>query len=494
LKVQKTGSGSVNSTPSGISCGSDCSQAYAANNAVSLNATPASGQVFSGWSGSGISCTTGPSCTVVMSAARTVTAKFTPAADSGGGTNYSCADSNVLCVDDSAGATQEYKTIQSAASAAKPGSIVLVHAGNYAGFTVGTSGTSTQPIRFLAAGENVVIDNAGTTERDGVHLSNVSYIQIEGFVIRNDSGTSSRVHRCIAAREATPSKPMHGNVLRNNTCNSSDAEGFYLSEFADGLVEGNTISASGKNGQSRMHGLYLANAGSNNTTIRGNRIYGNTNSESNGIHANGDQSVGGNGLIRNIVVDGNTIYDNGQNGINLDGVQDSLFQNNLVYGNGHHALRDYQIDGAAGAARLRIVNNTLIADAGWAVKLSEDAGGHVIFNNILAGSDGSLSVGTGNLVSDRNVVVGSFSSDNESTTMSLATWRSRTGQDAATQTGTLGTLFTNAAGSDFTLSAGSVARNKGVATLSGTPAPGKDIIGTARPQGGAIDIGAYEAR
>ncbi|MED5619348.1 right-handed parallel beta-helix repeat-containing protein [Ideonella sp. BN130291] len=408
---------------------------------------------------------------------------------------YSCTDANVLCVDDTAGATQRYATIQAAASAAKPGNVVLVHSGNYAGFTVSTSGTATQPIRFIANASDVVINRGGNSEYDGVRLNNVSYVQIEGFTIRNDSTSSPRINRCISARGATPTSPMHGNVVRNNTCTLANAEGVYLSQFADGLVEGNTISRAGQNGQARMHGLYLANAGSNNTTIRGNRIFDNKNAEGNGIHANGDLSIGGSGLIRNVVIEGNTIYGNGQSGINMDGVQDSTLQNNLVYGNARHAIRDYQIDAAAGAARLRIVNNTLVATGGWAVKLSEDAGGHVIFNNILAGSSGSLSVGTTTgLVSNSNVVTSVFSYDNESTTVSLSTWRSKTGQDGATQSSTTSALFTNPSAGDYTLSTGSVARNKGVATLNGVSAPPKDIVGTARPQAGAIDIGAYEMK
>jgi List-Bact-rpt repeat protein len=74
LTVTLTGSGSgtVTSSPAGINCGIDCSEAYATGTEVTLTATPASGSTFAGWSGA---CT-GTSCKVTMSQARSVTATF----------------------------------------------------------------------------------------------------------------------------------------------------------------------------------------------------------------------------------------------------------------------------------------------------------------------------------------------------------------------------------------------------------------------------------
>jgi hypothetical protein len=69
-----TGSGSVTSNPAGVSCGGDCSEAYAPGTSVTLAAVPDPGTTFIGWSGGG--CTgTGP-CVVGMTETRNVVAKF----------------------------------------------------------------------------------------------------------------------------------------------------------------------------------------------------------------------------------------------------------------------------------------------------------------------------------------------------------------------------------------------------------------------------------
>ncbi|HML23379.1 MAG TPA: Calx-beta domain-containing protein [Aggregatilinea sp.] len=70
-----TGTGTVTSSPAGISCGATCSGLFAGT--VTLTAVPAAHNVFTGWTG----CTTvaGNTCTVLMTADRTVQAAFVPA-------------------------------------------------------------------------------------------------------------------------------------------------------------------------------------------------------------------------------------------------------------------------------------------------------------------------------------------------------------------------------------------------------------------------------
>jgi hypothetical protein len=76
VSLAGTGTGSVTSSPAGITCGATCSMTAASGSSISLAATPASGQVFSGWSGA---CSGTGSCSVTLSANQSVTATFSPA-------------------------------------------------------------------------------------------------------------------------------------------------------------------------------------------------------------------------------------------------------------------------------------------------------------------------------------------------------------------------------------------------------------------------------
>ena len=75
LTVSKSGigTGTVTSSPSGISCGSTCAASFSQNASVTLTATPSGSSVFSGWSGA---CTGTGSCVVAMASDAAVTATF----------------------------------------------------------------------------------------------------------------------------------------------------------------------------------------------------------------------------------------------------------------------------------------------------------------------------------------------------------------------------------------------------------------------------------
>ncbi|MBI5750307.1 MAG: InlB B-repeat-containing protein, partial [Nitrospinae bacterium] len=68
-----TGSGTVTSSPAGIDCGADCSEAYNSATVVTLTPTPDTGSYFAGWSGDA-DCSDG---SVTIDADKTCTALFT---------------------------------------------------------------------------------------------------------------------------------------------------------------------------------------------------------------------------------------------------------------------------------------------------------------------------------------------------------------------------------------------------------------------------------
>jgi hypothetical protein len=77
LTVARSGSGTVASSPAGISCGSTCSATFPSGTSLTLTATPAAGSVFTGWSGAGCSGT--GTCVLMLTTATTVSATFAPA-------------------------------------------------------------------------------------------------------------------------------------------------------------------------------------------------------------------------------------------------------------------------------------------------------------------------------------------------------------------------------------------------------------------------------
>lgn len=75
LSITRVGEGTVTSSPAGIDCGSLCSGSFPEGEVVTLNAVPASGYAFAGWSGAP-GCSSGTTCTVEMTAEAGITATF----------------------------------------------------------------------------------------------------------------------------------------------------------------------------------------------------------------------------------------------------------------------------------------------------------------------------------------------------------------------------------------------------------------------------------
>ena len=76
LSVNTSGNGTVTSSPGGIACGGSCAGAFGPGTPVTLQAAPATGYLFTGWTGA---CTgSSPGCTVTMTQSQSVSAVFAP--------------------------------------------------------------------------------------------------------------------------------------------------------------------------------------------------------------------------------------------------------------------------------------------------------------------------------------------------------------------------------------------------------------------------------
>lgn len=374
-----------------------------------------------------------------------------------------------------------FATLQYASGKVAAGDSVIVLPGKYKGFYHTTSGNAANPIVFLAQ-PGVLINSANGTTNDGINLEGAAYVIIEGFKVYG------------VPRAGIRSVLNDHVIIRKNVCDSNRYWGILTGFSDDILIEGNECSRS-----VIEHGIYFSNS-ADRPVIRNNISWGNN---ANGIHMNGDVSLGGDGIISNALVENNTIYENGKNGgsgINCDGVQNSRFQNNLLYNNHASGVSLYQIDGGAPSKNNVVVNNTIVqaADGRWAINISDGSTGNTIFNNILYHSHsfrGSISIDAASLTgftSNFNVTTDKLSNDGGNTNMSLVSWRTNTGQDLNSLIASPAQLFVNAAAYNYHLSATSPALNKGSASLASNNAPVNDIEGNARPQSSIYDIGAYE--
>jgi len=374
-------------------------------------------------------------------------------------------------------------TLQHAADTVQAGDLVTVAAGTYVGFYLEADGTAAAPITFHAD-SGVTINQRNATTPDGINLEGADYIVIEGFHVDGAGGTT-------IPRAGIRSVINTNAVIRNNVCDRNGRWGIFTGFSENVLIEGNECSRS-----VAEHGIYVSNS-ADHPTVRGNRVWGNN---ANGLHFNGDASQGGDGIISGALIENNVIWGNGVaggSGINCDGVQDSVIRNNVLFDNHASGISLYRIDAAQGAKNNLVVNNTVVvaSDGRWALNISGGSTGNRVVNNVLFSNQsfrGAITITPDSLsgfVSDHNAVEDRFTTDDGNSVLTLAQWQGATGQDAhSVAFASPDALFVSPSTGDFRLLAGSVAIDAG--TL--TQAPPLDIAGVARPQGAAVDVGAYE--
>ena len=254
--------------------------------------------------------------------------------------------SSMIGSDKNAGtsATVPLASLQTAANLVKPGDTVLVMNGTYTAQYYGdalditTSGTASAPITFAAApGQNPVIDSSG-----GWNAINIkaSYITVEGFTVVGDAANYTLTS--ALAGYSTGSSELDGNgiainpgagaslpnhiVIENNTVYNEPGGGIYTEgadyvQILNNVVHDNAHwSAFGNSGISVSTSANLDNASGAHIIVSGNLSYNNSSL----VPTDGAGKItDGEGIILDtnpnytgeILVQNNTVYNNGSSGI-----------------------------------------------------------------------------------------------------------------------------------------------------------------------------------
>jgi hypothetical protein len=388
-------------------------------------------------------------------------------------------------------AAAPWQTIQNAGGGVVvPGDTVLVQAGTYDGPIFGwdmapcagdklctLAGTKTNPILFEAdpkAAPGSVIIAAKNSENDsGFDLEpGCDYVDILGFTVNND-GTSDTPAGSITKAGIALSGCTGNQILSNTVDGVSGIGGILVDTAADVIVRGNTSMKTQGTGTTG-HGMYISGS-SVGVQVLDNILHDN---DFVGIHINGDVSEGLPGVAKNLLISGNLIYDNGQNGINADGIEDSTIERNIIYHNDRNGIELYQIDAYGGSTGNVIVNNTIdqsTGSGGYAISIAACAYDNQSSQPTPADcTTPTADTSTGNIAFD-NVLLGGAGAytDVSSADLSLST----------NLTTAASNLFVDMASGNYTLAKGGPGIGTGIAKFGGASAP---------PAGpGVYDIGAF---
>lgn len=410
-------------------------------------------------------------------------------------------------------------TIQKAADRVAPGDTVFVMAGQYTstGLSVASiqrTGTPTRSVVFMPYRTDKPVVALGNNNFEGFRvLPAAAYIKIQGFeVIGNNANvTLEQARQQPGACEgpnptATGTARFNGNgisligsrggnlrphhvVIAGNTVHDCGGGGIGGGECDYVTIENNTVYNNSYYTIYGTSGINIINAWNydNNTTtpriiIRNNRSFGNMLKIAWNIGGTGTNCkfYDGNGII----LDNNKAVDPNRPSVVKNSLGDYtgkfLIENNLCYQNGGRGINVNYSDNAT------IINNTTyqngVSDGGPGIGIESEfiaqgANNIRVYNNIFYGRPGEkvTEVNSSTIAHNNNLTFEGTGTPYFSGNQNI------TGQDPR---------FVDAANNDFRLSATSPALDAGSTAPDQYSA--KDILGTDRPQGAGVDIGAYE--
>jgi hypothetical protein len=400
-----------------------------------------------------------------------------------------------------------FRTIQHAADLVQPGDTVLVRAGTYREVvTVTRSGIPAAEILFAAfPGERPVLDGSGLLpgdELNGVfYVLRAAWIRVRGLTVANASpGIQANGFLVEDSQHVT----LEGNVTDDTVssgigvwgCEDVTLDGNEVIRACHGGIQ-EQISVGGTRGfsvvRNRVHdaggsaiggeGICLKD-GSSEGVARANRVWNVP--QKLGIYVDAwDKHT------HDIEVDGNLVHDC-IDGIVLASEMGGLLErvrvtNNVCYRN---TLRGLVVADYGGVSThpmddLLVANNTFAGNGtgGWGGGVavdSREARNVVVRNNVVSGHPSfailvSTGLPAGAVTVDHNLIDAFVGTVEEGETRGTAAVEAPP-------------RFVDEAGHDYRLAADSPALDRG----NPARAPAFDFDGVARPQGAAIDLGAFE--
>jgi hypothetical protein len=276
-----------------------------------------------------------------------------------------------------------YKTLQEAADVTQGGDLIAVMPGNYAGFVLEDrpSAADGRYVHFKAMGEpgDVIISQPSRISDWMILLRATHHIIVQGFNIAGSNGPDTEPHGPRAGIMmdgdfSQTSKQAHHIILIDNFSHHHRKWGLHSRDTHTVLIQNNLFAFS-----KEEHSAY-ASDGSDNYVIRRNIFFG---SNASGLQCNLDSVSSLHDLVKNpelkdyppekptrewavglvelatekfgannfpdgkglnFIIEENVINQNGKGGagsLNLAGLQESLIQNNLIYGNFNHGIAQW---------------------------------------------------------------------------------------------------------------------------------------------------------